>query len=239
MQVKLLISVESIAEAKKIKNSNFDILDIKNPQEGSLGVNFPHVIKGIRDEFPDFPLSAAGGDLPELPGLVSQVAFGLAHLNLDYIKLGLYGLQDFEAALNILREAKRAVEMSNAKNTKIIAAAYADFREENTFSPFLLNELAAETRIDGVMIDTLNKKDKNLFSFLKEKELKTFVNDAKKFNLITALAGSLKVNDLDKFQNIEADIIGFRGAVCKNDDRSAEISPEKIDSLYKKMNRRF
>ncbi|MCC3144109.1 (5-formylfuran-3-yl)methyl phosphate synthase [Halanaerobium sp. Z-7514] len=237
--MKLLISVESIAEAKKIKNSNFDILDIKNPQEGSLGVNFPHVIKGIRDEFPDFPLSAAGGDLPELPGLVSQVAFGLAHLNLDYIKLGLYGLQDFEAALNILREAKRAVEMSNAKNTKIIAAAYADFREENTFSPFLLNELAAETRIDGVMIDTLNKKDKNLFSFLKEKELKTFVNDAKKFNLITALAGSLKVNDLDKFQNIEADIIGFRGAVCKNDDRSAEISPEKIDSLYKKMNRRF
>jgi len=237
--VKLLISVESIAEAKKIKNSNFDILDIKNPQEGSLGVNFPHVIKGIRDEFPDFPLSAAGGDLPELPGLVSQVAFGLAHLNLDYIKLGLYGLQDFEAALNILREAKRAVEMSNAKNTKIIAAAYADFREENTFSPFLLNELAAETRIDGVMIDTLNKKDKNLFSFLKEKELKTFVNDAKKFNLITALAGSLKVNDLDKLQNIEADIIGFRGAVCKNDDRSAEISPEKIDFLYKKMNRRF
>ncbi|RQD70427.1 MAG: hypothetical protein D5S01_10355 [Halanaerobium sp. MSAO_Bac5] len=237
--MKLLISVESIAEAKKIKNSNFDILDIKNPQEGSLGVNFPHVIKGIRDEFPDFPLSAAGGDLPELPGLVSQVAFGLAHLNLDYIKLGLYGLQDFEAALNILREAKRAVEMSNAKNTKIIAAAYADFREENTFSPFLLNELAAETRIDGVMIDTLNKKDKNLFSFLKEKELKTFVNDAKKFNLITALAGSLKVNDLDKLQNIEADIIGFRGAVCKNDDRSAEISPEKIDFLYKKMNRRF
>ena len=237
--MKLLISVESIAEAKKIKNSNFDILDIKNPQEGSLGVNFPHVIKGIRDEFPDFPLSAAGGDLPELPGLVSQVAFGLAHLNLDYIKLGLYGLQDFEAALNILREAKRAVEMSNAKNTKIIAAAYADFREENTFSPFLLNELAAETRIDGVMIDTLNKKDKNLFSFLKEKELKTFVNDAKKFNLITALAGSLKVNDLDKLQNIEPDIIGFRGAVCKNDDRSAEISPEKIDFLYKKMNRRF
>lgn len=237
--MKLLISVESIAEAKKIKNSNFDILDIKNPQEGSLGVNFPHVIKGIRDEFPDFPLSAAGGDLPELPGLVSQVAFGLAHLNLDYIKLGLYGLQDFEAALNILREAKRAVEMSNAKNTKIIAAAYADFREENTFSPFLLNELAAETRIDGVMIDTLNKKDKNLFSFLKEKELKTFVNDAKKFNLITALAGSLKVNDLDKLQNIEPDIIGFRGAVCKNDDRSAEISPEKIDSLSKKINRRF
>ena len=235
--MKLLVSVQSIAEAKKIKASNFDILDIKNPKEGSLGTNFPYIIKGIREEFPDFPLSAAGGDLPNLPGLASQVAFGLAHLDLDYIKLGLYGIQSVEAAVNLLREAKRAVEMSNAKNLKIIAAVYADFREKNTFNPFLLNEVAAECNIDGVMIDTLNKKDKNLFSFLKLKELKNFVEDGKKLNLITALAGSLKFNDLDKLREIKPDIIGFRGAVCKNEDRSAEISPKKINFLYKNINR--
>ncbi|ADQ14397.1 (5-formylfuran-3-yl)methyl phosphate synthase [Halanaerobium hydrogeniformans] len=237
--MKLLISVQSISEAKKIKRSDFDILDIKNPNEGSLGTNFPYVIKGIREQFPDFPLSAAGGDLPALPGLASQVAFGLAHLELDYIKLGLYGMQSVEAATDLLREAKRAVDMSGAKNIKIIAAAFADFREANTFSPFLLNEVAAETGIDGVMIDTINKKNKSLFSFLKIKELKNFVEDGKKLNLITALAGSLNFNDLDKLREIKADIIGFRGAVCKNEDRSAEISPEKINSLYKKINRRI
>ena len=58
----------------------------------------------------------------------------------------------------------KALKLSG-KKCRLIAAAYADFREENTLSPFVLNELAFETEIDGIMIDTLNKEAKNLFDF--------------------------------------------------------------------------
>jgi len=72
VKLKLLISIKSVEEALIVKNSKFDILDIKNPAEGSLGANFPGVIKEIIERSPNRVISAAGGDLPGLPGLSSQ-----------------------------------------------------------------------------------------------------------------------------------------------------------------------
>jgi len=234
VNLKLLISVKSVEEALLIKNSKFDILDIKNPAEGSLGVNFPGVIKEIKEKSPDRIISAAGGDLSGLPGLSSQITFGLANLKPDYIKLGFYDFNDLKAAEKIIIEAKKAIKLSGA-TSKLIAAAFADYQEVDSFDPFLLNELAFKTEVDGIMIDTINKDGRNLFDFLGPEKLKKFCQQAEKAEVFSALAGSLRDTHLNLLKEINPDIAGFRGAVCDNNDRSSKINPELIEELYYKI----
>jgi hypothetical protein len=234
VKLKLLISIKSVEEALIIKDSKFDILDIKNPAEGSLGANFPGVIKEIKEKSPNRVISAAGGDLPGLPGLSSQITFGLANLKPNYIKLGFYNFNNLETAAKMINEAKKAIKLSG-NSAKLIAAAYGDYKEINSFNPFLLNKLAFETEIDGIMIDTINKDGRSLFDFLNPAELKDFCQQAKKADVFSALAGSLSFDDVGLLQEIQPDIVGFRGAVCENNDRSSKINPGLINQLYQKL----
>ncbi len=237
VKLKLLISIKDYREALKIKDSKFDILDIKNPAEGSLGANFPPEINKIRRLYSDFPLSAAGGDMPDLPGVASLASYGLANCGVDYIKIGLYGPDNLQSAVYLLKNVKRAVSESGF-SPDIIAVSYADYAENNTVNPLLLPEIAVKADIDGVMIDTLNKSGKNLFDFMDVDDLKKFVSSSAESDLLSALAGSLKAADIDLLMEIDADIIGFRGAVCRENNRLSEISPEKIDNLYNLISRK-
>ena len=59
--MQLLVSPSSILEARSAVDA--DIIDVKKPSEGSLGANFPWVIKEIKS-FAKKPVSAAIGDFP-------------------------------------------------------------------------------------------------------------------------------------------------------------------------------
>ena len=73
----LLISPINHDEAVESIEGGADIVDVKNPKEGSLGANFPWVIKDIRELTPDDMLvSATLGDVPYKPGTVSLAAMG-------------------------------------------------------------------------------------------------------------------------------------------------------------------
>ena len=47
--MKLLVSPKDIEEAKAVIRGNADFIDVKNPKEGSLGANFPWVIRAIKE----------------------------------------------------------------------------------------------------------------------------------------------------------------------------------------------
>jgi uncharacterized protein (UPF0264 family) len=47
-KMKVLVSPKDVEEAKAVISGNADIVDVKNPKEGSLGANFPWVIKTIK-----------------------------------------------------------------------------------------------------------------------------------------------------------------------------------------------
>ena len=68
--MKLLLSIISLQEAKLVLDFQPDILDIKNPSEGSLGAQFPWIIKDIVNEVKNTKIicSATLGDLPFKPG---------------------------------------------------------------------------------------------------------------------------------------------------------------------------
>ena len=62
---------------------------MKNPKEGSLGANFPWIIKEISDYAVDVIVSATIGDVPYKPGTESLAAFGSAVSGSNYVKVGL------------------------------------------------------------------------------------------------------------------------------------------------------
>ena len=75
--MKLLVSVVDAAEARLAVAGGVDIVDVKNPAEGSLGAPVPGVIAQVRDVLAaELPLSAAIGDLPCLPGTAALAALG-------------------------------------------------------------------------------------------------------------------------------------------------------------------
>ncbi len=50
--MELLISVIGEHEVEAAVSGHADIVDVKNPREGSLGANFPHVIRRVREITP-------------------------------------------------------------------------------------------------------------------------------------------------------------------------------------------
>ena len=73
--MQLLISVVGVAEVGAAVSGGADIVDVKNPHEGSLGAAAPHVVRAVRAAAPvAVPVSAAIGDVPDLPGMAALAA---------------------------------------------------------------------------------------------------------------------------------------------------------------------
>lgn len=231
--LKLLVSVVNKAEALDSINGGADILDVKNPKEGSLGANFPRVIKEVKEVTPkNLELSATIGDLPNLPGTASLAALGAAVSGVDYVKAGLFGVKNCEEATTLMNEVVRAVKEYDS-GLKTIASGYADFRTVGCVNPLELPMVAHKAGADGVLVDVKIKDGKtNLFSFLTDEELKEFVDKAHDYDLLAALAGSLDATDIPRIQGLGADIIGVRGAVCAKKDRvSGKLEQEKVTAF--------
>jgi uncharacterized protein (UPF0264 family) len=213
------------------------ILDVKNPKEGSLGANFPRVIKQIKKIAPkNTEVSATLGDLPNLPGTASLAALGAAVSGADYIKAGLFGVKNSDLATALMNEVCRAVKEYDS-GLKVIAAGYVDYRTVGCVNPLELPDVAYEVEADGVLVDTKVKDGKsNLFSYLSNEKLRNFVEKAHDNNLIVALAGSLAKQDIQRVYDLAADIIGVRGAVCTNGDRvEGRIQREKVMEFAKEI----
>jgi uncharacterized protein (UPF0264 family) len=228
--MKVLISPVDKEEAIIASNGGADIVDVKNPKEGSLGANFPWIIKEIKEAVNGRqPISATIGDFNFKPGTASLAAFGAAVAGADYIKVGLYDIQTREQALELLTKITRAVKDYDATK-KIVASGYSDYERINSISPLLLPEVAAEAGVDVVMVDTAIKDGKSTFEFMDEKKLKKFTDLAHEYGLENAIAGSLKFEDLPTLERISPDIIGVRGMVCGGDRRTA-IQQELVEKL--------
>jgi len=237
--LKLLVSVVDKTEALDSIKGGADIIDVKNPKEGSLGANFPRVIRQVKEGMPkNLEVSATIGDLPNLPGTASLAALGAAVSGVDYVKVGLFGVKTSDEATTLMIEVVKAVKEYDS-GLKTIASGYADFRSVGCVSPLELPMVAHNAEADGILVDVNLKNGKNnLFSFLTDEQLREFVTQAHKHNLLAALAGSLDTQDIQRVHNLGADIIGVRGAVCAKKDRLAgKLKPEKVLAFAEKISK--
>ncbi len=223
--MQLLVSPRDIPEARKSLAA--DIIDVKKPSEGSLGANFPWVIREIKS-ISTKPVSAAIGDFDYKPGGASLAAYGAACSGADYIKVGLM-FDGIEKASDLIESVVKAVK-DEFPEKRVVISAYSDYLRLGSISPFDMAPLVAEAGADLAMIDTGIKDGKSTFDFMDEASLTRFTWKNHDLGIGTAIAGALKMEDIPVLKRINPDIIGVRGMVCGG-DRNASIREELVQKL--------
>ena len=227
--MRLMISVVSALEAREAIAAGADLLDVKNPEEGSLGAQTPDIIREITEICPaGTQVSAAIGDMPNLPGTAALAALGTAVCGADYIKVGLYGIRSETEAAGLLQKMHDAVR---GFQVSIIAAGYADYERIGALNPGCLPRVAAASGIRGCLIDTAIKDGQRLFDFLKPAALHAIARQAHDGGLLFAAAGALREEDLPLLRNAKVDIVGLRTAVCRSGQRQSPLDPACVRSL--------
>ena len=228
--MRLLVSVIDADEARLAVEAGVDVVDVKNPAEGSLGAPAPGVIERVREVVPpERPVSAAIGDVPNLPGTAALAALGAARSGAAYVKVGLWGTSATEDAVAVLRAVRAAVDGGAA----VIAAAYADAERVpgRPLPPGEIVEAARRAGVGGCLLDTAVKDGRGLFEWLTPKALAKLVGEGHAAGLEMALAGALRAEDLSWVRAAGADIVGVRAAACRDGRRTAPLDAERIGRL--------
>lgn len=232
--MRVLVSPKDVEEAIAVIRGHADIIDVKNPEEGSLGANFPWIIRSIKELVVKegrntIQVSATIGDFDYKPGTAALAALGAASAGAEYIKVGLFKIKTSREAIDVLRGVARAVKEFDPTK-KVVAAFYADYPRIASIPPFAITEIGNEVDIDVAMIDTGIKDGRSTLEFLTTEELRRFIAESRALGLETALAGSLTFRDLPVIKELEPDIIGVRGMVCGG-NRADRIRAELVWEL--------
>jgi len=181
-------------------------------------------------------LSATIGDFPNLPGSASLAALGAAVSGADIIKVGLKGPKDEIQGIKLMKKVVKAVKEYD-NNILVVAAGYADQSRMKSSPKFLMIPIiASKSGADIAMLDTYIKDKMCLFDFLSKDQLLQFKNKAEELNLQVALAGNLKLQDIEMIKQISPDIIGVRRIVCERYDRmNGSIQSNLIEELKKEL----
>jgi (5-formylfuran-3-yl)methyl phosphate synthase len=228
--MRLLVSVSDVDEARVAVEGGVDIVDVKNPAEGSLGAPAPGVIERIREAVPaQLPLSAAIGDLPNLPGTAALAALGAAHSGAAYVKVGLWGTSTAEEAVSVLGAVRDALDGSAA----VVAAAYADAERvpSRPLAPAAVVAVAQRAGVSGCLLDTALKDGRGLFEWLSPETLAAVVAEGHAAGLEMALAGALRAEDLSAIRATGADVAGVRAAACRDGRRTGPLDAERVARL--------
>ena len=232
----LMVSVQDVAEALEAERGGADVVDVKNLQEALVGSGHPTTVRQVRAMIqPENHVSVTLGVVPNQAGTVAMAAYAAAVMDATSVKIG-FMVTDYDVAVEVLRESRRAME---GYNTKLVGSLFADnLLYEGGLDPHLMVQLAKDGECDGFLIDTLIKDGRNLFDFLSESELRDIVLEGKKLGLSTALSGHLKMDDLDELARVNPDIVGVRGAVCASGDRGRAVAWESVAEFKRQLDLR-
>ena len=213
----MLASVNSLNEARLVRGHNVDIIDLKQPAKGALGaLDARTVAEIVADLKPAARISATVGDLPMQSDLVCKAVRAMAATGVDYIKIGFFPGGDWQSCITAL-----AAVASQGK--ALIAVLFADTRPD-----FTIIETLAGAGFRGVMLDTMDKRRGSLTRLLTLAELQQFIRLSKDYSLLSGLAGSLAESDIAGLLPLNADYLGFRGALCRGSQRTAQLDAEQI-----------
>jgi uncharacterized protein (UPF0264 family) len=230
--MRLLVSVVDAGEALVAAAAGADVVDVKNPVEGSLGAPPPAVIAAVRASVAaEVPVSAAIGDMPNLPGTAALAALGAARSGAAFVKVGLWGVSAEPEAVALLRAVREAVD--DVPGAVVVAGAYADARRvaPAPLAPELLPRVASEAGVAVCLLDTAVKDGLGLLHWIAPDALTSLVDDAHVAGLQVALAGALRAEDLPVVRATGADIAGVRSAACGDGRRTGPLEAARVRAL--------
>lgn len=229
---RLLVSVRSVAEAYEAIEGGADILDIKEPTLGSLGMaslesiaaigSMPQVVQGR------VPLSVALGELVDWQKSTAIPAIPagprLAKLGLSRSASSPNWIADW---LQIRREFQRLC----TSPIEWVGVAYADSEEAGSPDVQQVLNAAVETGCTGLLIDTWTKDGRTLSDEIDVDVLSNIAAKCQRAGLFLALAGRLNTDSLRAVSRVPADVIAIRSAACRNHDRVSQIHAERVVSF--------
>jgi (5-formylfuran-3-yl)methyl phosphate synthase len=208
---RFLASVRDVAEAETALAAGADIIDLKDPAKGALGALASEAVASCVAAISGrAELSATVGDLPLEPAAVLSAVLATAATGVDYVKLGLFPGGDARGCLGLLAQ--------EARGLRLMLVVFAD-------APPGFDAIDAASRIgaSGVMLDTACKDGRSLLDHLALDAIADFVAEARAAGLLVGLAGSLRAVDVPHLLPLEPDLLGFRGALCRDGARGAAL----------------
>lgn len=225
---RLLVSVRNLAEASMAIEGGCDILDLKEPSRGSLGMVEPKIAAEAVSGIGNKPVSVALGELSDwqdsetIPVVPSGAAF---------CKLGLSGQALNSCWKQDWQNFRDQVDEFSEGSHRWIAVVYGDCRIANSPAPDEILEAAARTGCAGVLFDTFSKAEGNLFDCVSLDELALWGAQIRSHHMLFALAGSLRLEHVPQILPLQPDIVAVRGAVCSGPLRTSGIEAARIRKL--------
>jgi (5-formylfuran-3-yl)methyl phosphate synthase len=236
---RLLVSVRNLSEARAAVEGGCDLLDVKEPARGPLGMADLDVIA----EIATFAASTAtAGDtilasaaLGEIEEWLHSSPSTRLPAEVAYAKLGPANLETRSRWLDGWRRTRESFDSLNPSRVRWIAVAYADWHSARSLAPHCILEAAIEARCDGFLLDTHRKDGGSSIDVLGRREITRLATEAHQAELIFALAGSLRAAHLPALVGIRPHVIAVRGAACEDQCRSAAVSSESVRRLKSEL----
>jgi hypothetical protein len=228
--MQLLVSVANADDAAAALVGGADIIDAKDPSAGPLGAVGNHVLRQIGAAAGAVRLvTAALGDAAD-EDAIDRAAFAAASAGARLVKIGFAGIAAPGRAAALLGAARRGAANGSGGRCGVVAVAYADVDDAASLGPDDLIDAAAAAGASGVLLDTANKSGPGLRALYSPEALSGWVARAHQRALMVAVAGRLRMDDLELVRDAGADIAGVRGAACDG-GRAGRISVEKVREL--------
>lgn len=260
----LLVSVRSAQEATAALAGGADIIDVKEPAKGPLGAasveTIQEIAKLVSQQSPETPITVALGELTPTssnsPSASIQANLLTAIANLPSIvavKVGLARMKDqpWQNELTNLNQQIQSHSQSHSQShaqsgggLELVPVAYADSEAANSPTPEQVFATANRLRLRGFLIDTFSKSEDpsqpadGLFQAISQERLSELFETAQLMEVIGAIAGSLKSDQLHLLKPLQPAIIGVRGAVCEG-GRGGVVTKSKVLELATKIKQTF
>lgn len=211
---RMLASVADAAEAGVVVQLGADIIDLKDARRGALGaVSLDIARQAIAAVAGRSETSAALGDPPYNEEALLENARALAAMGVDTVKLAVDA-----PTLDRLGDC-----LSGLTGVALVGMMFADEKPD-----FTLLARLKELGFKGAMLDTRDKTRGRLLAHLEVVRLNEFCAQCRALNLMSGLAGSLEAPDVPRLLLVRPDVLGFRGALCRDRDRRAAIDPAAV-----------
>lgn len=238
---KLLVSVRNAWEAGEALAGGADVIDVKEPQFGSLGAASSATRAAVRlavlpaPSFPPelslsvrntVPLSAALGELLEHRGAPDPWQLD----GYSYAKVGFAGC----AAIHDWEQLWRTWLASLPVSIAPVGVVYADYRTVEAPSPWQVLHAAFATRVRTLLIDTCDKTSGDLLDRIAACELADVISGARSKGFSIALAGSITLDSLSEVLRFEPNWIAVRGAICRS-GRESILDRELVERFAARL----
>src|SRR3954467_10787131 len=218
----LLISVRNADEVDAALDGGADLIDVKEPAKGPLGMAEAEVVAAIVNKVKGrVPVSAALGEWS--PNAITEAHWHL-ELKLNYVKWGLAGYTPSpgwgEDLLDTRRELPVGMEM--------VAVAYADWERAKSVPPAEVVKFAKRFRFRAFLLDTWGKDGKTLLDFMKPDDVAELVQSLKRVYITVALGGSLRPEHVKQLKGASPGYFAVRSSACAAGKRDGVIDEARV-----------